>query len=327
MKKEFFRVPSAAEILGNDRIIEVSDDMVNSILSLYKDQSIIIKRGLVPESFESSRKFMKHGPEVKPKRQLSLTQMLKDPQRPLDLRNEAMSTISPKAYSGYSFKPFIGTDRKTRRVHLVECLEAAKLYAYCHSDIAFKPHIELKPYHDAKRVAIDGTEIMGLVPSRTLGQGNYEIRFYSVPIAENKRKWGLAYNISTSHNCKSKLFNIRYRFETDKESSKQFNFCAHEIAMYMAIIDHYHDKHNNLIPIEQSQFALPTEFTADFYKRLDTNVVIQPDEDKNPRRLNRADKEILLWGLVFAQGRDHGFDKAQLKTFFATRKLREYDWS
>lgn len=331
MRKQFFRTPTKKEILGHETVKEAESDLINKILELYTDQAMIIKRQLIPEGYDA-RKFMKHGPDVKLRRTRSLKQILEEPRRPVDLRNEAMAQVPPRYIAGYTFKPFIGTDKRTRKVHLVECLEGAKLVAYCNSDIAFRPRVQVKPYADARRVERDGAEIHGLVPSRTKGHPNHEVKFSSVPVADNNWKWGLSYSIKTEHNCKSKLFNIRYTYDTDRESSLQLNFCAHDYAMYMGIIDHFWHKDRNIVPLEQCQFAIPTQFTVDFYKKLDNNVLIH--DKQGIRKPHRADKEILLWGLVYATGRDHdhrvtekGFDIGHEKTFYAVQHQGNYDWA
>ena len=125
-------------------------------------------------------------------------------------------------------------------------------------------------------------------------------------------------NISTDHQCGSKRFNIRYTYSEEKETSKVFNFCAHDIAGYLKIMDHYWNKDKNLVPLQMNQFAIPTQETANFYNKLSKNCLIQISEDKKPRKLNRSEKEILLWGLVHKLGHD--------KTFFAKEKLKDYNW-
>ena len=67
-----------------------------------------------------------------------------------------------------------------------------------------------------------------------------------------------------------------------------------------------------------NQFAIPTQETVDYYVKLTDNCLIKTSEDKNPRKLNSAEKEIMLWGLVKKLKHDD--------TFFAKDKVKEYNW-
>ncbi|MAH32847.1 MAG: hypothetical protein QF798_04010 [Candidatus Woesearchaeota archaeon] len=317
--KEFFKEPTAAKILKYSKISTISKDLVNRILNMSFDEAAIIEADLIPKDYDNSRKFLKHGPEVKLRRFNSLEEMADIRETPVQSREESLNNIKNRAYSGYSFKPFIGTDKKTRKVSLVECLKGTKLYRYANQEgTKFNPSISVKPYDDATGVEKDGAEIITRVPSRTKKMPNYEFKFSSVPVIDSDKKWGIAYNITTTHNCKSKLYNIRYKHKSEKETSKQFNFCAHEIAAYLSIVDHYWNKEKNLIPLQMNQFAIPTQETVDYYVKLTDNCLIKTSEDKNPRKLNSAEKEIMLWGLVKKLKHDD--------TFFAKDKVKEYNW-
>jgi len=324
-QKSFFKENSVGQIKGYHPE-EILTGLVNRILNLSDDEGVIIERGIIPQIYSDSRKFMKHGKEIKLQRYSSLENMLKDPKTPVHLRRDAFDPENIKygAFCGYSFKPFIGNDKRTRKVSLVECLKGAELYAYVNQDniTGFRPEIEIIPYDDCRGVEKDGAEIVAKVPSRKKGEGKYVFKFNSVPVIDYSkrnagRKYGLAFNIATDHSCGNKRFNIRYKSPNSKESSNVFNFCAHEIAAYLSIIDYYKNERQNLTPLQMSQFALPTQLSVDFYKKLGNNCLIQT-EDKKPRKLNSAEKEILLWGLVSKFGHDD--------TFYATEKLRDYNW-
>jgi hypothetical protein len=82
----------------------------------------------------------------------------------------------------------------------------------------------------------------------------------------------------------------------------------------------------NIRPLEMNQFAIPTQFAVDFYKKLANNCLIQVQEEnseegikRKTRKLNDAEREIILWALVQKLGHD--------KTFFAVDKVRDYDWA
>lgn len=314
-KKNFFRENTEAQIKYKP-LKEVSNNLVDTIYNLDNRKALILKVDLLPERYENSGKFMKHGIEVKLPRVRSLERAIERSKTPIQLREEKFNSIKNNAYCGYSFKPIFGTDKRTRKVSLVECIQGTKLYAYSTQELG--PRIDVKPYDNARRVSKDGAEVIVEVSSRTEKQSRQQFKFSSIPIIDNSEKLAIAYNLSTDHNCQSKRFNIRYRFEQDKESSRIFNFCAHEIAGYLAIIDFYWKEHKNIIPLQMSQFVIPTQETVNFYQKLCNNCLIHPSKNQKPRKLHRAEQEILLWGLVYKKGHD--------KTFFATEKIRDYSW-
>ena len=50
-----------------------------------------------------------------------------------------------------------------------------------------------------------------------------------------------------------------------------------------------------------SPFAIPTNLTIDYYKKLLSQVVMHDEKARNKyhlRRLNKAEQEIMLWALV-----------------------------
>jgi len=317
MKKKFFEQPTAAQIKKYTLVREISEDLIDNILGLREDGAVIIRRDLVPEKFDGPKKFMKHGREVKVRRFKSLEEAANLKLTPVQLRELAFDALKPVPFSSYSFKPFIRTDKRTRKVSLVECLEGTKIYCYAnHPD--YPTSIKVKPYDAARRVRKDGAEIVVSVPSRTKKVSRYGFKFGSVPVTNSRDKWGLAHSVVTDHDCKSKRFNIRYRPHQGKESSRLFNWCAHEIAGYFAIVDYYWNTCKNLVPLEMNQFAIPTQEAVDFYSKLCQNCLIQTSPEETPRKLNFGEKEILLWGLVYKLKHD--------QTFFARGKVRDYQW-
>lgn len=276
----------------------------------------------VPRGFESARKFMKHGPEVKPKRFYSLRQAIQDGRVPLLLREEAFNSINGHDYCGYSFLP-ISKDQRKRKVSLIECLEGARIFAYANQNPG--TYIKVKPYADAKRVRIEGAEVVVEVPSRTEDQRRIKFKLTSVPMIDSPEKYGISQNIGSDHSCGSKRFNIRYRYSDDKESSAIVNICAHEIAGYLQLIQDEINEKKNLVPLMMCQFAIPSQETVDYYLKLENNVLVRDEslevKDKL-RKLNRAEKEIALWALVENYGHD--------RTFYAGRSkdgnVRDYNW-
>lgn len=320
-RKAFFQERKTGEIRKFDNIKQVSANLIANICGLGENQALVIDlpQGLVPQAryHRNSRTFMKHGLEVYIKRFDSAQEAIKAGKTPVQLREEAFDSIKGgnKAYCAYSFKPVSGLDFRTRKVSLVDCLEGAQIYAYSHQQ---NVPIDVKAYDGAKRVAREGADIVVAVPSREAKGDRYTFKFSSVPVLDNPDKFAIANSVSTDHACNDKRFNIRYKHFQDKASSRVFNFCAHEIAGYLEIMDHYVREGKSIIPLQMNPFALPTQLTVDFYKKLANNCLIKMGEDSKPRKLNDAEREVLLWGLVSRLGHD--------KTFYATEKLRDYGW-
>ena len=128
--KSYFAQPTLGQIKRYTNVREASSDLVNQILNLQSDGALIIKRRLIPEEHETSKKFMKHAAEVKTKRFRSLEEAVQTRRTPVQLREEAFDNLRSPFKGGYSFKPFVGNDKRTRRISLVECLEGTKLYCY-----------------------------------------------------------------------------------------------------------------------------------------------------------------------------------------------------
>ena len=316
-KKSFFREATKAEI-GKKNFVKIAK--LSDIANLSNNEFTIINP-LVPRGYESTRKFMKHGLEVKPRRYYSLDQAVIDGRTPVQLREQAFNNLKRHDYCGYTFLP-IGRDRRKRKVSLIECLEGAGIYAY--SNQVRGTEIKIKPYADSKRVRRDGAEIICNVPSRTKGEPRIKFKLVSVPIVDCSEKHIVSLNIGSDHSCLAKRFNIRYRYTDDKESSGIFNICAHEIAAYLKVIDYYWGE-KNIIPLQMCQFAIPSQETVDFYLRLMNNVLVRDNSLQSKDKLrkpDRGDREIGLWDWVDNLGHD--------RTFYSKKSrdgdVADYNW-
>jgi len=317
-KKSFFREATKAEIKKKN-LVKIAKLL--EIANLSNNEFTIINP-LVPRGYESTRKFMKHGLEVKPRRYYSLDQAVMDGRTPVQLREQAFNNLERHDYCGYSILP-IGRDRRKRKVSLADsCLEGARIYSY--SNQVRGTEIKIKPYADSKRVRIDGAEIVCNVPSRTKGEPRIKFKLISVPIVDCSEKHIVSLNIGSDHSCPAKRFNIRYRYTDDKESSGIVNICAHEIAAYLKVIDHYWDE-KNIIPLQMCQFAIPSQETVDFYLRLMNNVLVKDHSLQSKDKLrkpDRGDREIALW----SWGDDLGYNR----TFYSKKSrdgdVADYNW-
>ncbi|HLD38324.1 MAG TPA: hypothetical protein VJA20_02695 [Candidatus Nanoarchaeia archaeon] len=317
VKKIFFKEATIKEIKKKNK---VKINFLYEISHLKQNEYTIIN-SFIPKNYQNSRKFMKHGLEVKPMRYYSLEHALKIEKTPVQLREEAFNKINSYEFCGYSFMP-LGKDKRKRKVSLIECLEGARIFAYSHQK---KSPIKIKSYDDAKRVKKEGAEIIAEVSSRTKKERKNKFKLVSVPVKDSLEKYAVSLNIGSDHSCLSKRFNIRYRYNDDKESSGIVNICAHEIAAYLELIQQELDKKKNIVPVQMCQFAIPTQETVNYYLKLENNVLIYDKNLKNKNKLrkpNRAEKEISLWALVKFLEYD--------KTFYSKKSrdgdVADYTW-
>ena len=177
---------------------------------------------------------MKHGPEIKPRRQYSIEQAIRERLTPVQLREQDFNMLNGPFYCSYSFMP-LGKDQRKRKVSLRECLEGEKIYSYANQ--VKGAEIIVRPYADSKRVSRDGAEVVIEMPSRTKKQRRSRFKLMSIPVIDCPEKYAIALNFGSTHSCPSKEFKIRYTYEKSKETSQVFNICAHEIASYLKVIE------------------------------------------------------------------------------------------
>ncbi len=318
VKKPFFKERTIAQI-RKANLVEIS---TTSDISQLSTNEFAIIDPFFPGDAESARKHMKHGPEVLPRRQYTKTQAINERLTPIQLRAEVFDSLNGPCYSCYSIHP-LGQDKRKRKISLVECLEGARIYAYANQVQGVE--INIKPYADAKRVATDGAEIMVEVPSRTSNHKRLKFKLINIPIVDSPAKFAITPNIGSTHSCPAKTYKIRYPYESSKETSQVFNICAHEIAGFLKIIEHYWNNEKNIVPLQMCQFAIPTQKAVDFYLKLCNNILIKDPKLKSKHKLRKlriADKEIALWKLTQNLGHD--------KTFYSKKSrdgdIADYNW-
>lgn len=321
MVKPFFWVPiRGSQITKDKEIIEASRNLVDRILELEQNQALVIQRKIVPTNYKEVRKFLRHAPEVKPKRYTreQLSQLKKTP---VQLRQEVFAQINHPYYCAYSIVPLLGNEQVKRKISLVSCLEGAKIYAKSYQEKHEK--IKLGKYDKSKKVALEGAIVPVLeLPSRTEGKPPFKFNLVSVPVIDNERKYTVSYSFcSDGHMCEDKQFRFRYKPVSTRDRSHVFNICPHEVAAYLKTIDMYLNMDYNLIPLQMSQLVLPSESMIDYYKKINKQVAITYIDRKDKlkiRPLNLAEKEIFLWALVKKKG--------PKSTTFARTNLRDYNW-
>jgi len=316
-KKSFFKDTTKGQIKKKNL---VEADLLD-ITQITNDEYIILEP-IFAGNYDSARKFMKHGPEVKPRRQYSIEQAIRERLTPVQLREQDFNLLNGPFYCSYSFMP-LGKDKRKRKVSLRECLEGARIYAYANQIKGAE--IIVKPYADSKRVARDGAEVLVEMPSRTKKQKRLRFKLMSVPVIDSPEKYAIALNFGSTHSCPLKEFKIRYTYERSKETSQVFNVCAHEIAGYLKVIEHFYNEEKNLIPLQMSQFAIPTQVTVDFYKKMNNNLLVRDNQLTSKDKLRKpriADLEVGLWSWV----KHNGHDKSFFPKSSIDGNVADYNW-
>jgi hypothetical protein len=334
--KRFFKLPTKAEIKERvqDRVHPNDPGLVDRLLNLAEDETLILESPMIPVNWRTNagRYFLKN-PEndVKASWDHHVRSIITRRAIPLDFRRAMFERERKGAFrprSGYSFvplRPWFTTDDRVRRVSLIECLEGARMSAYVEQEIMVPP-IEIKEYLNAQKVLTEGAVIPMRVPSRSKGFSRYEFQFESVVVNQRRspqewRKYGIGWRVKTEgHNCQRKRWWINYKGGT---SSREFVYCAHEIAGYREFSRRQWSKNKN--PMVMSQFVQPTDLLIKLYKRgLDSVLVFdeQLSSKDKLRPMSKADLEILGWRLNYQEGHD--------KVAYREKKdgpLEQVDWS
>ena len=260
--------------------------------------------------------FLRHGDDVKLRRTYSIQETVEGLP---GLREEAFDqlALSKQNFSCYSHKAILQNDRRTRKVHLTDCVDGVQIWSYANQ---YGNKIKVHPYDASHRARIDGAQIAVEVPSRE-GDKKYEIMFRSIPLENIPERFAIALGIFTDHSCGYKRNReLKYNSMDSIESSNQIEFCAHEIAGYLGIIDFFKNE-KNLVPLECSPFAIPSQATADFNTVLKNNVLLRT-LDGELRKPKIADREWFNWQLVRIKGNAAFYARDSLDG-----KLSNYNWS
>jgi hypothetical protein len=250
-----------------------------------------------------------------------------------------------KALSGYTFKPVTGNDRRIRKVSLIELLEASWLDVY--SLQAERLNIRFGTLLGKARATKTQGAIVQVdyVPSRS-GKKPYKFDLRSVPVNNNLHRHEIAYSINSTLDDQMEGRNLTRQFGDTRSRSRKSEdrkyFVAHEIAAYWNFMrkfgkmsaeeirqydhrDHINFGFARIVPLEMSQFRIPTQETIDFYLTMLDNVVLATKQDNGRigyRKLVKAEQEILLSEYVGSH--THGI----WDTFYlpGTRNMTELKW-
>jgi len=309
---------------------------------------------------EASRKFYKHGNLITLPQPRTLKDALESKYIPMDLRIEAFKKLAGMKqeeinFIGYSWRPVFGRDRTKRVVPFVWLPEGARIFSYAENNSLFrqknpntgivetKKGIKVQEYADSKRVRTEGASVVLEVPSRTKKAPHYIFGLNHVPYIPNlpglEENTNLASIFSLNHasikgedfeyiqgHTPHDIFDIRYTFENSREQSPLIKFSAQDIAGYLGIIKKQLTQQHNSTTLTFNPFALPSRHQAEFYNKLNNNVVIYDptlSSKTKLRKLHIAEKSILLGRAIAHFGHD------DFAYWDPTRDgiFKGYDWS
>jgi len=348
-RKTFFRERTAREIekLHTNNAYH-QRGLVDRIAGLDpSEDALIIRAMLTPGRFlagaesvkDSNRKWLKHGeylhipyPETKAGADAS-------PKIPLAFRAEVLSEIKGmkegEIYAlGLSSHPTWG-DRTKRVQPFVWDLEGARLFGYAEN---LAGGVETKVYADAKRARTEGATVLVGVPSRTRKHPRYRFKLLHVPFVRSNENLaavqllkpaviiegdgeGRRIDGRTIHDRTL----IRYTPEESQEGSNIITYYPQDVAAYLGIIKKAREGHN-LTPMEMNPFALPSKVWADFYTKLNNNVLIYDPSLQSKDKLRKphiVEKSVLLARAI----RVFGHDETAYWDPVRDGKLRDYVWT
>lgn len=306
-KSQFFNKPTVTEITKGKTAVEADSNLINIITSLKENQFLRITREL--NFFENPKKFMRHAPDLKIAMPSTIREQIEAKKAPVIYRLQTMKNIRDPYYACYSHVPLKTNDRITRKISLVNCVDGAQLYAYMQNN---STSTKILDFDESLRVGKDGAQVIVSVPSRTPKESNHKIKFISLPVIDNEDKYGIAYSLRTEgHDCMDKLVtNIAFNLPYFKKDSHFVSFCDHEIAAYLHLIDYFHNEKQNIIPLQMSLFAIPTNEIIELKKSLENKVVIEKLNEKGQLKdypLTESEKELFYWGAVQKYGPESTF--------------------
>ena len=325
-KKDAFERKLVNQIIKDRSMVETGTDLINTLDNLKKNEYMLITTNLIPWKFsvfqshgrellrtraEKTRKFAKHANKVElikrgDDRDNWTYQFSQMNMKPFDLIKNAYSNAKQGFYSGYSYIPLVGNDKRKRIVPLIECIEGSLLFSYAKQ---FCDGIEVRPYDDSQKVAEEGTSIIVGVPSRTPKRGRYRFRVDHVPIKATRLNKMLGSATVSNHACALLDYGeLRYQYLDDKIGSREFVFDAHDIAGILAIVENYAKKGNE-VPGESCYQVVPNPAMIERYKKMKQQCVIEDFKDGEKRLypLNKPERESFLQGCAIKSGVENCF--------------------
>src|SRR3989344_2463084 len=222
-KKTFFQSREVAEIRAlTPHTTDSQKDLVQRIRDLDPtNDSLIITSSIIPYQFlrgnngaQASRKCYKHGKLLRLPQPMTLQETLAHSSIPLYLRSDALSLLRNRKqedihYVGYCWRPVFGSKTK-RVVPFGNLSEGGFIFTYAENFSVYKQRnertkkweekhgIKTLAYADARRVTIEGAQVITHVPSRRKKAEKYTVGFVHVPYKADRPEAEKNYNLAIS---------------------------------------------------------------------------------------------------------------------------------
>jgi hypothetical protein len=317
-KQQYFERPTRVKEIVDARSVKYPSrqELVESVMNLRDEEAVIVTYPIIPRidgnGITDWQRFLKRGTEVYLRPPKTRQEALESRTTPNGILKEAFERLdSDQDYCGYVWTGYRSKRRK--KVHLVDCLEGAKLFSFSENSSSLENKIEHRDYTDGNND--HGGTFTFKIPSRS-SDSKYSLRLQNVPLVRTVNQYAVWTDLDSEHGCDLKVNDFSFR-----RATKEDVFCAHEIAAYLTLVkEEYH--HSGRVML--SPFFVPTESTVNFWNHLRNNTMVQESKQygqkiRNVKRpLNRAEIEILLWDYVASHMKD--------ATTFTRRKLKDYEW-
>ncbi len=318
---------------------------------------------IVPERFfrkgmtmeEASNLAYKHGNLIPLEQPRTLNEAYSSVMIPLQLREQAFSRISRvkqqnNKFVGYSFWPVFGTNREKRVVRFRELAEGARLFTYAENFSGYvdkegnpQQGIMTDIKGESERAIKEGAWAVCHVPSRTKKQGKYRFAIFHVPYMPNPPSERKNYNLATSFSIERGTVSHfetdeplkgttpwedhkpRFPFKKSKEGSDAVFLNHLDVAAYLAVVKECLTRRHNQTPLQFNPYALPSKLQAEFYAKLENNVLVHDptlDSKDKLRHLHLAEKSIMLCRAIGF----FGHDKFSYWDPVRDRIYRDYSW-
>ncbi len=340
-KEQFFSYPHTVKSIleGRTRIDHLGRDLVDVIVGA-GDAVVITGERLVPyskmitEGYRHAQNFLKRGPEVHIPVSATQNEATNYQIGPGRRRLRAFEDVkSDERRCGYVWRSM--RDGVRRKVHLVDCVEGAKIFAFSHRSGNPEDTLVAKRYTRVGNVHDVGGAYDCRVPSRSRDL-QFSFVLHSVPMLGTQEQHYVWTNLHSSghgggvvgKNLDTRCGSKQYDKLTFRSVVGEHVFCPHEIAVYLEISKRAGKDAQGKIMLQP--FALPTPSTVGFYKKCRTQVLLQEikrstqgKELKTRRPLNEAELEVLLWRFTALQGYVDGWFASESKH---GQRLRDYAW-
>ncbi len=340
LEKKFYKIRTVTQKRKlNLTQVFSPEGLVQRILDLCPSESLELRFPLLPGNFyardktraEASKKAWNHLSLLKldqPKTQNEAHHSEETPQKIL----KRSLTDMKGDFDGYSFVPLMGGDKRRRVVPFIWTLEAARDFAF-YSELG---EFRVKPYVDARAVPFQGGDVLVTFPQLNGKDSRYVINLRSLPTSDSTFKgldlknaiiWGINSEHVERPNAHKAVSATRYNSGEIATHRDREIIYPEEIVAYLATCNHFQAE-NNPILTRMNPFFLPSRELAEFYKKLENNVII-------------FDKTLSKKNNKFQNGHLHAIEKSRLlgraisllgpdRAIYSNKrdgKLRDYDWS